>query len=411
MIRLSHHALSALLSLSFVIASPSLSHAQGFGDVIQENLEGEDLASLTQRSITNDSYSRSPLGFSTFYAFAEDLGYPVDRLQSTVHAGLGENYAVVLLEPVLHYTSTRAYGRVFDDYLSNAATIILVVPKRIPLQSNPLGTELTQTGLVRLSDLSEVSRAAYWLTQFHRDDYQAEAFASLDVDDLQTMEVLQTPDPPFEVILGDESRGVIFDGESRAGQRMIVVTDPDLLSNHGILRGENAAAAQTLLELLPAGTRLYFDEALHGYARQYSLWAALMGFPTILITFAFALFALLWLWRSRFRHASEARVEEADHAHLAALRRSASVIAHVIPAKRSVQRLRDAFVRDALSRGGLRRLNEDEAIARLETLRHPSKSIRDLDARLSKRDHLNSSAARRLANQYQAWYREVTHGS
>lgn len=406
--------MKAFLSIALatsLLAPPLESHANRVLDSIESNLEGESLQTLSQSSVVNDSYSRSALGFSTFVIFAEQLGYPVHRVKDPYSVTFDEQSAVVLLEPVVHPNSSKEVIDAYRWYLENAETIILVLPKRVALQTNALGTQLRETGLVDLYDLWKLTEPVYWFSGLERVSDRPHWAQNLEIDSLQ---VASTPDATtFERIVhvGDEQTALVIEGDSPRYRRLIIVTDPDVFANHGIVKGDNAEVAAKVLGLLEPGTRLYVDEALHGYWNRYSLWKALRSFPAVLVLGSLALFGFLFIWRRQTSAARSKRAQVATNPQVAVLERSADMIAHVIPSRRSVDRLRAAFVRDAISRGGLRKMTEADAILRLESLRKPAHSLAALDARRTQQSRMSAAAARRLATQYQQWYREVTHGT
>lgn len=406
--------MKAFLFLALVaslISTPLESQANRVLDTIESNLEGESLQTLSQSSVVNDSYSRSALGFSTFVALAEELGYPVQRVKDPYSVTLDDQSAVVLLEPVVHVNSAKEVIDAYRWYLENAETIILVLPKRVALQTNALGTQLRETGLVDLMDLWKLTDSVYWFSAVSRSTEQPPWASTLEIDSLQ---ITATPNPSTDGItvhIGDEHNALVLEGESPGYRRLIIVTDPDVFANHGIVKGENAEIAAQILRLLEPGTRLYVDEALHGYWNRYSLWKALRSFPAVLVLGSLSLLALLFIWRRQTSATLPHRGHEASNPQAAVLERSADMIAHVVPSRRSLDRLRAAYVRDAISRGGLRKMSEPEAILRLESLRKPAQTLSSLDARRTQHSRMSAAAARRLATQYQHWYREVTHGT
>jgi hypothetical protein len=89
---------------------------------------------------------------------------------------------------------------------------------------------------------------------------------------------------------------------TRAG-RMLVLADPDLLSNHGLLRPGNAVAAIDLLERARRGREaVVIDETLHGFGREPGLFRMLFEYPLVLasIQSLLAVAVLLWAAMGRF---------------------------------------------------------------------------------------------------------------
>ncbi|MEL6907612.1 MAG: hypothetical protein AAFP22_19550, partial [Planctomycetota bacterium] len=72
--------------------------------------------------------------------------------------------------------------------------------------------------------------------------------------------------------------------ESPWGAPVVVVSDPDLWSTHGLGRGDNAVIVEALLGRELGSTGVVFDETIHGFERAPSLWTELTTFPLSLFT-------------------------------------------------------------------------------------------------------------------------------
>lgn len=85
--------------------------------------------------------------------------------------------------------------------------------------------------------------------------------------------------------------------------RLWVLSDPDLLTNHGLRRGDNATLMLTLIErLLPAADgAVVFDETLHGFAIVPSLWRLLFAPPYLAATLLALGAMALTVWRAAAR--------------------------------------------------------------------------------------------------------------
>ena len=84
---------------------------------------------------------------------------------------------------------------------------------------------------------------------------------------------------------------------------MLVLSDPDMLSNHGLAHAGNPTAALAMLsELDRDGGPVVIDETLHGYGREPSVYRSLFDFPMLLATLQVALTVgvLLWAGMARF---------------------------------------------------------------------------------------------------------------
>ena len=93
-------------------------------------------------------------------------------------------------------------------------------------------------------------------------------------------------------------------GEFRRGGRPIwILSDPDVLSNHGLGRGDNAVFVLKLIERLrPEGGTVIIDETAHGFAQRRSLWRSALRFPFVIATIQAlaAVLVLTWAASARF---------------------------------------------------------------------------------------------------------------
>jgi hypothetical protein len=99
-------------------------------------------------------------------------------------------------------------------------------------------------------------------------------------------------------------RGVLI-GEIRQRDRRIwVLSDPDVISNHGLARSANAALAVALFNRLRGRDgSVVFDETVHGYlAKPETPFALMFRFPFVIATMqgAIAVALLLWATLARF---------------------------------------------------------------------------------------------------------------
>lgn len=93
-------------------------------------------------------------------------------------------------------------------------------------------------------------------------------------------------------------------GEFRRGRRPVwILSDPDIVSNHGLGRGDNAVLALRLVEALrPEGGTVFIDETVHGFAWRPSLWRSAFEFPFVLasVQALIAIAVLMWAASARF---------------------------------------------------------------------------------------------------------------
>jgi hypothetical protein len=86
------------------------------------------------------------------------------------------------------------------------------------------------------------------------------------------------------------------DGGKPQMAQMVVIADPDLLNNHGLGRGENAAAVYQLFAKGLEAKGVVFDETIHGFNRTPGLLAEALRFPMVLGVMQGLLLLGLVLW-------------------------------------------------------------------------------------------------------------------
>ncbi len=78
---------------------------------------------------------------------------------------------------------------------------------------------------------------------------------------------------------------------------LLIISDPDLLSNFGLGRGDNAKIIFEILSYLNYGNGTYFiDETTHGFNRNPDIVRLAFQYPFIIITAQLLLFVILLIW-------------------------------------------------------------------------------------------------------------------
>lgn len=248
-----------------------------------------------------DTYSRSAIGHWALYNFAEGLDIPVQRARQFTEAAVGWNGLLVMAEPRLGDT-------VREDVVRKAQRTrsLVVLPKRYGLQDrqNPdfvrTVQPISQAQLVELLEElipgSKLLHPDSTVEVVHDEGRFAPVIAGLQLIDLSGADGNVTP-------LLYNHDGVLLAQVSRGLGRFFVLSDPDLLANHGLHEGENAEiTAWILAQTLPAGGNLVFDEVIHGFKASPNVWILLFSPPYLIISLMFlaTLVLLVWSGLTRF---------------------------------------------------------------------------------------------------------------
>ena len=257
------------------------------------------LEDITGRpSASSDGYSVSAIGHHALVEVLEELDVPVvvSRHGSGAKAKGG---VLVIAEPVVPPDDDEAAAKL-HDLVTSADTVLVVLPKWYgsPQGSNRrwledvafLGTEEVEATLRALDSSATVVRGQ-------------PAPVTLDTYALGTPDFHLAEDFDIAQTASGDSRDVHRIGEGGLvlelyveDTTVFVLTDPDVVNNAGLARAGNARFAITLLDELREGGPVVFDETLHGFAEEPSLWKAIFRFPLALVTLHVVLLMIVVVW-------------------------------------------------------------------------------------------------------------------
>ncbi|MEX2618055.1 MAG: DUF4350 domain-containing protein [Alphaproteobacteria bacterium] len=183
--------------------------------------------------------------------------------------------------------------------------------------------------------------------------------------------------------------GILVGAVTVQGRTLFVVSDPDLLSNAGIGRGDHAALMLDMIELMrPKDGTVVIDEVIHGFFQTPSLWRTLFRLPFLAatVTAIAALGILVWAASSRFGAA--------------------------LPAPRRGTATESDLIENAIDL--LQQAGHEQEVARA----YPGIVLRELAQQLHAPRHMNAAeqirwidrigAARRMEPSFEALYREAS---
>ncbi len=215
-------------------------------------------------------------------------------------------------------------------------------------------------------------------------------------------------------------QGVLLGVIRQGYQTVWVLSDPDILSNHGLGAGDNGVLAVRVLDALrPLDGAVIFDETVHGYWQPPSLWRSMFELPfliPVILTFV-AVFVLAWSATGRFGSPLPARPGLVP-GKTALIDNTASLLRFGGHGSAILKRYTDVTLRDVAHRlNAPRRLEGPDLIAwvdRVGTTRGATKRFRDLQDRADRLEvNVRSDAPRlaRLARRLYQWKREIIDGS
>ncbi|HEY1906969.1 MAG TPA: DUF4350 domain-containing protein [Myxococcaceae bacterium] len=234
--------------------------------------------------------SRAANGHAAFLGFARALGITVRVGPSHPH----DNEVLWILEPELDPDRPGTMAHLAEQTLE-AKTVVVVLPKWTG-EGDP-----AKPGWLRSARLLTTREVAAGLTALHlkgsvvrhEGKVQVESRSGGGSAELETAQLVTSEDLIPVVSSHD---GILVGERDEDEQRLVVISDPDLLSNAGLVRGDNARLLSRLLEDLGADEEgLAIDETLQ--ARQArSILAGLLHFPSVLAVLQLLVVLGLAVW-------------------------------------------------------------------------------------------------------------------
>lgn len=246
-----------------------------------------------------DGFSVSAIGHRAWSRLLAEAGVPVtsSRFESARRAGDG---LLVVAEPDLSDDPDRSAARVFHGMIERPGPTLVVLPRRFG-SSDP-----NREGYVRATSERPEAEVRLVLAAIDRQlelvrrDAGADVFDARDWGprpDLEPTVQLLRPSRSLEPLItlgSDVLLGRVM--AERGGEESVVyvLSDPDLVATHGLVRGANAYLVVSIVERLrKAGSGVVFDETLHGYDVRPSLWQELFRPPLAYATASAVLAALV----------------------------------------------------------------------------------------------------------------------
>lgn len=270
-------------------------------------------------SIGPSAYSRSAIGYAGIAEILQQLGIPVVKSRYDSLGKLTAGSVLVIAEP-----SPSGSAETTIRTLLKADTILLVLPKWTGPPSQQKSGWLGEAELLpRLdpewvlhlvaphADLLRVDQAAWTSNAFNIKPTLEAPIQLMHGDRLQPL--IAGADG---MLLGEISGGTgkisISSDPAKPGtysiagrsRRIFVLSDPDIIANHGLVQANNAALDVAIVKgLLSDSGGAVFDETLHGFVSEpASPILFLFRFPFVLATIegVIAIALLFWATLGRF---------------------------------------------------------------------------------------------------------------
>lgn len=361
-----------------------------------------------------NAFSYSAIGYRAIVETLPELGVPVLVSRADSASKAGADSLLVIAEPRVKDWRALTLGAV-----EAGATVLLVLPKWDGLKNDARPHWLRVAGMVPRryveSILQAVDRHGRVLRVTGPSRWTSRSF---DIEPTISYPQLIDSDAVEPVIWNDQ--GILLGVLSRAGRTVWILSDPDILSNHGLGEGDNALLALRLFGTLrPFDGAVIFDEAVHGYWQPPNLWRALFELPFVVPVFLALATILIVGWAARGRFGSPLPAKPPFVAGKTTLiENTASLLRFGGFGSAILKRYADAVLRDVARRLGAPRMLEDVALIEwvdgIGRKRGTRRDFRDLYDRVCMLERLgrgDGARVARLGARLYQWKREVIDGS
>lgn len=235
------------------------------------------------------TYSNSAIGHAGVYDMLRRLGYPVSRGLDRPLSMVGASGTLVVIEPDVWRLDGEDGLR-----LLAAPSLLLVLPKWRGVEDKQHAGWLASVKAVPLNNARETLALVVGRGDVLRAPWPAVwTDNALGVAPTGSGVVQLMRSPLMKPVVGTADGMLVGElAASEAGGKIVwVLADPDVLSNHGIGKGDNVAFTLALLRVLrgayreSSGAPVVFDETVHGFrAAQKNLMSLLFRFPFVVVT-------------------------------------------------------------------------------------------------------------------------------
>lgn len=355
-------------------------------------------SSAPPTTISNDAFSESALGHTTFIELLDARFSDVTVQRRALRAGLQSQDVVILAEPVLYEHVSEDRTEQLDFYLQSEAAMVVFLPKRLA-SAMTAGQELSGTELILPFDIDRLLR--YFGVEDARVLQENGTYRK------EGLVLLQ----PQHLRVADGEPTMLLRRVRPNGAPLLFVADPDIIANHGIGDGENAAFALGVVEEALRGGRIIVDERLHGHVDTASISRRAFDFPTIVVTLQLLVLVLVLAWKSAVSFAPRAPIDNIrDRDQSALVRTTARLMSWASAPEHGLARYREMLIADAARRlHAPPGLSDQELVAWLDGVAERQQRERRLAPLITRTQRATTrDEIRTTAEQLHRWHREVT---
>ena len=243
--------------------------------------------------------SSSAVGYHALAHLLEEFDIPFVSNRAGVTRATSDTGLLVMAEPIL---ATEDDREAFKARLARARNILVVLPKWLAAETQARPDWAFDVELRAINQPASVMAILGGGATIHRSDgsHEWERGAAPAPTFEHVVQLVRSSSVRPIVRTGD---GILFGALDDGIGQIYVLSDPDILANHGIRNGDNAALALRLIELARVGDGpVIFDETIHRFSAKPNLWRGMFELPYVIATIAAlaAVGVLIWATVRRF---------------------------------------------------------------------------------------------------------------
>jgi hypothetical protein len=239
--------------------------------------------------------SESSIGQKAFINFLAEMNVETGFSFGEMLSFVGVDQLTMLIEPDPAAISFRDLPRRMD-----AKTVLLVLPKWKETADKDKPRWIVQAGLMERAAVREMANAVVAGTDivrlgapvsFNRNEYRNAPTLNRPqlIRSARLKPIIAAPD------------GILFGSIKRGRSTIYILSDPDLLNNHGLDNGNNGALILGIVNRLRGDGGVSIDYGIYRNISAKSMWRRLIEPPLVGITAVLFLSLLLLLWHTSTR--------------------------------------------------------------------------------------------------------------
>lgn len=235
-------------------------------------------------------YSDSAIGHRAFIEYLKALDIPTVISRDPLLAGQEEGLTVVLEPP----PQQLGAGNILQLF-TEGRPIFLVLPKWTGQADDNKPAFLKE---VRLKPAVQVTPFLRLLDEKARIS-RPTGISPWTKNELGVAPSLAQPQlirsTELEALISNED-GIFFGETEISGRKVYILSDPDILNNHGLDEGRNHVLVSRMIDYMRDDGGVFVDATVHGFVQSRNLWTRIFQFPYVIVTLSAFMTLIFFIW-------------------------------------------------------------------------------------------------------------------